>query len=162
MTGKENKSQLYKKVALMVIIAELAGAVGSLFTIPSISAWYGTLSKPLFTPPGWVFGPAWIILYALMGIAAGIVWHSKSKDKHEALVIYGAQLFLNVLWSVIFFGFHALLPALIEIFMLWAAIAATLVTFQRISKKAGMLMWPYILWVTFAALLNYSIWAMNA
>lgn len=152
---------LYRKIAIMIVIAELAGIVGSVFTAPAIGEWYSTLEKPMWTPPGWVFAPVWLSLYALMGIAAGIIWNSKSKIRKNALSIYGIQLVLNILWSIIFFGIRSPGYAFAEIVLLWLAIWATMSFFTRISKKAGWMLMPYILWVTIAAALNYSIWMMN-
>lgn len=132
---KKNQGSLLVKIALMIIIAELAGLVGSFFTINSIQTWYETIYKPLFTPPNWVFGPVWLTLYLLMGIAAGLIWHSKSKEKHEALMLFGIQLVLNVIWSVLFFGIHSMASAFVEIIVLWILSAATIFVFYRISKR---------------------------
>lgn len=156
-----NKHDLAKKIIVMIVIAELAGVVGSIFTFPSVGTWYSTLNKPWFTPPSWVFGPVWLALYALMGIAAGLVWNSKSKLKERALQIYGFQLLLNVVWSLLFFGLHASLYALIDIVAMWIAIAATIFVFYKVDKRAGWLLVPYIIWVTIATALNYYVWILN-
>lgn len=160
-TMKQKNLGLPGKIITMVIISEVAGLVGSIFTFPSIGTWYLTLNRPAFTPPNWVFGPVWITLFALMGIAAGLVWNSKNKGKGFALKIFGIQLTLNVLWSILFFGLHTISFALAEIIILWMAIAATIYLFNKISRTAAILLLPYILWTAIAALLNYSIFVIN-
>ena len=148
------------KLVFFIVISQLAGIVGSVFTISSIPTWYSTLQKPSFSPPNWVFGPAWIILYLLMGISAFLVW-SKDKRTKTALRIFICQLVLNALWSIIFFGFHNPFWAFIEIIALWLAILATILSFYRISRSAAYLLLPYILWVSFASVLNLSIVILN-
>ncbi len=125
--------------------------------------WYAELVKPALTPPSWVFGPAWTTLYALMGIAAFLVWKQgwEKKRVKVALGVFGVQLFLNVIWSIIFFGFKSPGWALVDIVLLWLAIVLTLAAFYKVSKPAAYLLLPYILWVSFALYLNYSIWILN-
>jgi tryptophan-rich sensory protein len=156
------------KVIAAIIICELAGVLGSVFTTSSIPGWYATLLKPQLAPPNWVFAPVWTTLFALMGIAAFLVWSSYAKasaDKKKwikiALILFGIQLVLNTLWSIIFFGLHSPGGALIEIIFLWLAILATIIYFAKISKPAAWLLLPYIAWVSFAMYLNYSIYALN-
>lgn len=151
------------RAAISVIIAQVAGAIGSIFTLPSISTWYAALAKPALTPPGWVFGPVWSILYVLMGIAAFLVWREvRDKErKGTALVLYGGQLVLNALWSVAFFGLHRITLALGIIALLWIGIAGCISTFSKVSRPAAWLMAPYLAWVTFAAYLNLSIYLLN-
>ena len=151
------------KVVISIFVAELAGIVGAGFTAPSIAGWYASLVKPELNPPAWVFGPVWTTLYALMGIAAFLVWRKgwARRDVKIALGIFVVQLILNTLWSVIFFGLHSAGGALIEIILLWLAILFTIVTFAKISKTCVWLLLPYILWVGFAAYLNYMIWVLN-
>jgi len=158
------KKNDYLKLFSAVLVSELAGIIGSLFTTPSIPSWYASLSKPSFNPPSWVFGPVWTILYALMGIAAFLVWRKglDRKDVKIALGIFLGQLVLNSLWSIIFFGYQNPGAAFIEIIFLWLAIIATMYVFSKISKPAAWLLLPYILWVTFASFLNYSIWRLNS
>ncbi len=146
-----------------VVICEAAGLVGSIATFPSIPTWYAGLQKPSFTPPNWLFGPVWTALYALMGVSAYFVWRKRASagGVKTALSIFGAQLVLNVLWSVTFFGLRSLLGGLVLIVALWVAILLTIITFFRISKTAGVLLIPYILWVSFATALNYSVWVLN-
>jgi translocator protein len=153
----------YKKLAAAVLVCLSAGFIGSFFTMSSIPIWYATIQKPTFNPPNWVFGPVWTTLYVLMGISAYLVW-MKGWDKKEvrnALAIFAVQLVLNTLWSIIFFGANKLFYAFVEIVFLWMAIVATLFLFNRISRNAALLLVPYLLWVSFAAFLNYSIWQLN-
>ncbi len=146
-----------------IILCELAGVIGSFFTIPSIDSWYYKLIKPSFSPPNWLFGLVWVILYFLMGISAYIVWEKgvKKKNVKNSLLIFGVQLALNILWSILFFGLHSPLYGFICIILLWVAIAVTITKFYRVSKTAGLLQVPYLLWVTFAALLNFFVWRLN-
>jgi len=151
------------KLAIAVVGAEAAGIIGAIFTTPAIPTWYATLAKPAFNPPAWVFGPVWATLFLLMGIAAFLVWQKglKKKQVRVALLLFVLQLVLNTLWSIIFFGLRSPGGALVEIVFLWLAIAATTIAFYKISKPAAWLMVPYILWVSFAAFLTYSIWILN-
>jgi len=148
------------KLLISIIICELAGVVGSVFTMPEIGSWYKSLNKPSFNPPNWIFGPAWTIIFVLMGISLYLVWQAKGKKK-KAIVIFAVQLLLNIFWSALFFGFHSPFFALIEIIFLWLAILWTIVKFYKISKTASYLLFPYILWVSFAAFLNLFIWVLN-
>lgn len=145
-------------------ICELAGIVGSVFTIAAIPSWYATIAKPLLNPPAWVFGPVWTILYLLMGIAAWLVWKKHKEEAqgtNRALGIFGVQLLLNTLWSVLFFGLQSPALAFIDIVLLWLAIVWTMIAFSRISPLATYLLAPYLAWVTFASYLNYVIWILN-
>ena len=162
MTKRNQTSHaLAKKIILMIIIAELAGVIGSVVTIPAIGSWYVTLNKPWFTPPSWAFGPVWITLYALMGIGAGLVWNSLRKLKKTALQIYGIQLALNVIWSFLFFGLKNILVSFIEIGIMWIIILLTIIAFYKVNRKAAYLLLPYIVWVTIATSLNYYVWLLN-
>lgn len=151
------------KLIVSIGISLAAGVIGSIFTTPSISGWYATLQKPFFTPPSWVFGPAWTTLYILMGIALFLVWNKgiHHRGVKLAMSIFGVQLVLNALWSIIFFGMQNPFYALIEVIILWFAILVTIVIFYRIDKRAGLLLIPYILWVSFASVLNYYVWLLN-
>jgi tryptophan-rich sensory protein len=153
----------FLKLVIAVVVSELAGVIGSVFTVSSIPTWYALLQKPSFSPPNWVFGPAWTTLYFLMGVAAFLVWRHgfERKEVKTALAIFGGQLALNTLWSIIFFGLHDPFWAFIEIIILWLAILATMFAFYKISRPAAYLLLPYILWVSFAGYLNYSIWQLN-
>jgi tryptophan-rich sensory protein len=147
-----------------ISLCESAGLVGALFTARSVGSWYPALAKPWFTPPSWVFGPAWTLLYLLMGIALFLVWQSsdRSRTRSAAIVFFFIQLALNAAWSFLFFGLQNPPLAFFEITLLWILIAATMVLFWRVSRPAGYLFIPYLLWVSFATLLNYSIWRLNS
>lgn len=161
---KRGKGVEFYKLLISILICQLAGLIGSVFTTPAIPTWYRTLTKPSFTPPNWLFSPVWISLFVLMGVSAFIVWHRGLSDKQVkiALGMFIVQLVLNTLWSVMFFGLRSPLAGLIEITILWIAILLTVLRFLRISTTAGILLIPYILWVSFAAVLNFSIWRLNA
>lgn len=152
------------EAVLSIVVCEGAGLIGSLATFPSIPTWYASLEKPAFNPPNWLFGPVWATLYALMGIAAFLVWRQgiRKREVKIALGIFLVQLVLNSLWSIVFFGLNSLLGGLVVILPLWVAILLSIVTFYRISKTAGVLLIPYILWVSFATVLNFSLWQLNA
>jgi translocator protein len=151
------------KLILFIIITNLAGAVGSIFTTSKIPTWYASINKPGFNPPNWIFGPVWTLLFILMGISAFLIWQHgiKKKKVKVAMYIFGLQLLFNILWSMIFFGLQNPLLAFIEIIILWALILLTIVKFAEISKKAAYLLIPYILWVSFAAILNLFIYLLN-
>ena len=151
------------KFVIAVVVSELAGIIGSLFTMPSIPTWYATLEKPALNPPSFIFGPVWAALYFLMGVSAFLVWR-KGWDKRNvrtALKVFGIQLFLNAIWSIVFFGLQSPGWALVNIVALWFAILFTIIVFYKISKPAAYLLLPYILWVSFATYLNYAIWTLN-
>jgi tryptophan-rich sensory protein len=160
MKKKVEKFSLFKLV-LSIAICQLAGVVGSIFTISAIPTWYAALNKPSFSPPSWVFGPVWLTLYLLMGISLYLVWSIKKQNKEKARYIFGAQLFLNALWSLVFFGLKSPILGLVNIVALWFMILATIVMFYRISKTAAYLLIPYICWVTIATALNYGVWVLN-
>ena len=151
------------KLVVSIIACLAAGAIGSIFTRQAIPTWYATLEKPFFNPPNWLFAPVWTLLYILMGIAAFLVWRKGSENRQVriALIAFLVQLVLNALWSIAFFGLESPLYGLIVIVVLWVAILFTTLSFYRISRAAGVLMLPYLLWVTFAAVLNESIWLLN-
>ncbi|MFC1789664.1 TspO/MBR family protein [Patescibacteria group bacterium] len=174
------------KFIFSVLVCELAGAVGSFYTISSIPTWYASLEKPFFNPPNWIFAPVWIVLYFLMGIALYLAWKnnfspktfsSESEKKtwnplstklwlgswkeENAVSIFTLQLILNIIWTVIFFGLKSPGLAFFIILMLWFAILYTIVNFYRISRSAAILFLPYLLWVTFASILNLAIWQLN-
>ena len=151
------------KLIFALAIPLLAGGIGSIFTTPAIPTWYADLIKPALNPPAWVFGPVWTTLFVLMGISAFLVWKKglEHKPVKIALGIFIGQLVLNTLWSIIFFGLHSPGEAFVELVILWLAILATIIAFARISRLAVWLLIPYILWVSFAGYLNYSIWQLN-
>lgn len=151
------------KLATAIIVSELAGIIGSIYTAPSIPVWYQSLIKPNLNPPSWVFAPVWTTLFLLMGVSAFIVWKRglNRRDVRVALGIFIVQLLLNTLWSMIFFGLQNPGLALIEIVLLWLAIVATIIAFAKISRPTVWLLVPYILWVSFAVYLNFAIWFLN-
>jgi len=151
------------QLATAIVIAEMAGIIGSIFTVAEIPGWYAGLNMPSFAPPNWVFGPVWTTLFLLMGVSAFLVWRQglKRQDVKIALALFAFQLALNTLWSFMFFGLHNPGAALVEIVLLWLAILATIVAFAKVSKLAAWLLVPYILWVSFATILNYAIWWLN-
>jgi translocator protein len=159
MTPKIN----YFKLLASVLICQFAGIVGSVFTVSSIDNWYSLLEKPIFNPPSWVFFPVWTLLYTLMGISLYIVWDKRLQDREVkiGLVFFVTQLILNTLWSFLFFGLRSPYYGLVEIVFLWLAILLTIFQFSKVSKTASYLLVPYILWVSFAALLNYYLWTLN-
>ena len=146
-----------------IIIAQCAGLIGSLFTAPAIPTWYAQLNKPEFNPPDGVFGPVWLVLYTLMGLSSYLVWQKRATNPiaGRAIVVYAVHLVFNALWSVLFFGLKNPGLALVEIILLWALILAVIVLFFRAERLAAYLMIPYLLWVSFAVGLNYSIWRLN-
>lgn len=151
------------RLVVAVAVCEGAGVVGSQFTFEAIPTWYATLEKPFLSPPNWVFGPVWITLYILMGVALYLVWRQgmHTKGVKKAFGMFGIQLVLNSLWSVVFFGLHNPLYALGVLIIMWASILATIILFRRVSPTAAYLLIPYFLWVTFAGYLNYSVWSLN-
>jgi benzodiazapine receptor len=151
------------KLVVSLVACQCAGLIGSVFTIPAIPTWYATLQKPFFNPPNWLFAPAWVTLYLLMGIAAFLVWRRGlgQKGVKSALIIFLVQLVLNALWSVVFFGLRSPLWGAVVILALWVAILLTILRFFKISTAAGALLLPYILWVSFASVLNIAILVLN-
>jgi len=151
----------WKKLVASVLICQMTGLIGALFTTPAIATWYVGITKPSFNPPNWIFGPVWTILYLLMGLSLYLVWSQGFEKNKMRMGVFGAQLGLNVVWSVLFFGMGNFGAAFVEILALWVAIAATIVVFYKTSKKASLMLVPYICWVSFAALLNFAIWRLN-
>lgn len=151
------------KLIASILICEAVGLISVPFTIASIPTWYSTLNKPSFSPPNWIFGPAWTTLYFMMGVSAYLVWVKglKNKKVRTALAYFLIQLVFNFFWSFLFFGLHSPLLALVDIFLLWLAIVLTMIKFYQISKPASYLLLPYLLWVSFATLLNLSIVILN-
>jgi len=174
------------KLSISIIICEFAGVIGSVFTTPSIENWFADLNKPVFSPPNWIFAPVWTLLFLLMGIAFYLAWDKKWTVKNKIKIgakiklnkffeefwsgkwqkgttisIFFIQLFLNIYWSLLFFGRHAIGSAFFELIVLWFAILLTIISFYRVSKTAAYLLLPYILWVSFAGILNYFLWTLN-
>ncbi len=174
------------KFVAAILLSEMAGVIGAVFTAPSIEGWYATLNKPAINPPGWVFGPVWTTIYFLIGVSLYIVWSRNWKvvnhiwektgkawnpiserlwvgdlQKVNAIGLFILQYILNVSWSLVFFGLHQPGLALFVIAVLWVSIIYVIANFYRISKLSAWLLAPYILWVSFAMYLNYAIWILN-
>ncbi len=151
------------KLVVSILVCQLAGVIGSIFTVSNINTWYIDLSKPLLNPPNWVFGPVWITLYFLMGIALFLVWNKglDSRFSKNAFILFIVQLVFNAMWSIVFFGLHQLLISVFVIIILWLLIFVNIVQFGKISKPAAYLLLPYILWVSFASYLNIAIYILN-
>lgn len=151
------------KFVVCLALTFSAAFLGSLFTRNAISDWYANLNKPFFTPPDWLFGPVWTVLYLLMALSAFLVWQKglDSPAVRIALALYLLQLILNGLWTPLFFGLRMPLVAFIEILLLWTAIVFTIIASARVSMPAALLLLPYIVWTSFAAVLNFSIWLLN-
>jgi tryptophan-rich sensory protein len=151
------------RLIISLFVCQLAGIIGSIFTTPVIATWYATLKKPSFSPPNWLFGPVWIALYVLMGISLFLVWRKGSDTQfvRNGLILFGIQLFFNVLWSVAFFGLRSPISGLVVIVFLWITILLTILQFSKVSELATALLIPYIVWVSFAAILNVSLFLLN-
>lgn len=151
-------------LALTVLAVELVGASGSLFTVTGIDGWYGELVRPALAPPNWVFGPVWTGLFALMGVALWLVWRRADSDPRAAglaVGVFAVHFAVNVGWSAVFFGLRAIGWGLVVITALWTLIVATAWAFDRVDRRAALLLAPYLLWVSFAAYLNYRFWVLN-
>jgi benzodiazapine receptor len=151
------------RLILCIALCESAGVIGSLFTASSVTTWYPTLVKPWFSPPGFLISAVWIVIFTLMGLSLFLIWRKgiSSTNAKIALGVFAAQLLVNVLWSYAFFGLQSPLVAVIVIVVLWLLIVQNIIRFWSISKDAALLLVPYILWVSFAAFLNYTIWRLN-
>lgn len=158
MSGKRSA------IGLVVFLAVtfLAAAIGSVFSVSAVPGWYQTLARPSWTPPDWVFGPVWTLLYAMMAVAAWLVWRrADGAAVTRPMGVYGVQLFLNAAWAVLFFGLHLTGTAMLDLVALWAMILVTTVVFWRRSPAAGALFLPYLAWVTYAGTLNLGFWWLN-
>lgn len=146
------------KYIISIFICLSAGLVGSVFTTPAIPGWYANLNKPSFSPPNSLFAPVWTILFILMGISLALIYNKKNK---VAVRIFAVQLILNTFWSILFFGLKSPGLAFVEIIFLWLAIILTIIKFYKISKPAAYLLFPYLLWVSFASFLNFTVYRLN-
>ncbi|QQR54998.1 tryptophan-rich sensory protein [Candidatus Peregrinibacteria bacterium] len=149
------------KLIASILLCETAGIIGVGFTTSAIPTWYDALNKPSFNPPSWIFGPVWTALYFFMGLSLFLVWINPSKTKQKAFLFFFIQLLLNAIWSPVFFGLRSTSMGLIVIIFLWIFILLTLIHFYKISKPSAALLAPYFLWVSFATVLNFSIWQLN-
>ena len=159
--NEDGKARFDRRILYAFLIGTLVvGTTASVFTEPSIAGWYASLTKPTFNPPNWIFAPVWTALYVMMAVAAWRAWRFAGVMS-VALMLYFLQLTLNFAWSLIFFSLHLIDVALIDIVALWIAILATSIAFIRADKVAGLLMLPYLAWVSFAAVLSAEIWRLN-
>jgi len=159
------KDRVRDVLGLVVSLTACYGAavVGGLFTAGAVRDWYPTLAKPPWNPPAWVFGPVWTVLYGMMAVAVWLIWRQRRQRPVAApIALFAVQLALNAAWSPLFFGLHRPDLALADIVLLWGALAATVWLFFRRRALAGVLLTPYLLWVSFAAALNFAIWRLNA
>jgi translocator protein len=156
------KMKIFKFIS-SATLCFLIAFLGGMATTPSIPTWYASLNKPFFNPPNWIFGPVWTTLYFLMAVSLYIIWDKKLHDKKKeaAIRIFIFQLTMNLLWSLVFFGFHQPFLALITIIVLWKAIFVTIKHFYEISKVSAYILIPYLAWVSFASILNLAIAALN-
>jgi len=151
------------KLLISLMIPQIAGAAGAFFTVTDEGSWYQQINRPSWNPPGYIFGPVWTTLYILMGIGLYLVWKSDAAPalKRRAITLWGIQMVLNAAWSILFFGMHLIGVALADLILMWVAILLTIFAFARINKTAAWLLVPYISWVSFAGILNATIWVMN-
>ncbi|HAY34936.1 MAG TPA: tryptophan-rich sensory protein [Ignavibacteria bacterium] len=151
------------KLLVSIIICQMAGFIGTIFTSDSLTGWYAGLTKPDFNPPNWIFGPVWILLYFMMGISLFLVWREDLKNAvvKKAFYVFMIQLIFNASWSIVFFGFQSVTGALIIIIIFWLLIIYTILNFLKVSRTSGILLIPYLLWVSFAAILNFFIFKLN-
>lgn len=153
-------------IALMlsILAVEVVGASGAVFTAQGLTAWYGTLTRPAIAPPNWVFGPVWTTIFALLGVAVWLVWRqaeAKPGAVRIAFVVFVLQFAFNLGWSAAFFGLQNIAVGLVVIGILWVLIVATILAFDRVDRRAALLLVPYLLWVSFATVLNYQFWVLN-
>ncbi|MFH0891623.1 MAG: TspO/MBR family protein [Candidatus Falkowbacteria bacterium] len=152
------------KLIISIAACQAAGLFGSVFTAPAIPGWYAALVKPSFNPPGWIFGPVWTLLYALMGVALYLVWKQGTDQKRikAGIIIFIIHLFFNTSWSIVFFGLKSPGWAFANVIVLWLMIGEVTRRFREIDKTAAYLLIPYWAWVSFAAVLNFYLWRLNA
>jgi benzodiazapine receptor len=167
MKGRFIQEMKTRGIAILVaaiLIPMTAAVIGSAFTTPEIPGWYESLNKPFFQPPNWLFGPVWTILYIMMGISAYLIWKRglEREEIKNCFLFFILQITLNVLWSIIFFGLKELLFAFVELAFLWIAILVYIISAYKIDRRAAYLFIPYLAWVSFAGVLNFSVWLLNA
>lgn len=162
-TQKKNTLSPFWKLAIAIVICELTGIVSGLISQSDLNSWYRTLEKPSWNPPSWLFGPVWTTLYILMAVALWLVWKHDTREslKQRAMWVFALQLFLNFCWSILFFNLHSPELAFVDIVIMLITIAITIFLFYRISRPAAYLLIPYLAWVCFATILNYTLMTMN-
>ncbi|MFP4530232.1 MAG: TspO/MBR family protein [Halodesulfurarchaeum sp.] len=149
---------------LCVLAVEIVGASGAVFTVQGLGEWYGSLTRPAIAPPNWVFGPVWTALFLLMGVAVWLVWRHAGESPGRvrfAMGVFAIHFAFNLAWSAAFFALQAIALGFAVILVLWALILATIWAFDRVDRRAALLLVPYLLWVTFATVLNYRFWVLN-
>jgi len=153
----------YKRLIISLVLPQIAGLVGSFFTTSAIPTWYAMLQKPSFSPPNWIFGPTWIILYILMGISVYLIWQriEENKKAKGVMWLFWIHLFFNAIWSITFFGLQNPGLAFVNIIIIWLLIIILMIKFWKINKWSTYLLIPYFIWVSFASVLNYFIWYLN-
>lgn len=158
-----NKLSATWKFIIAIVLCESVGIISGLLASANNNLWFDTLNKPTWNPPAYLFGPVWTTLYLLMGISLGLIWNSKATEesKRNAYFLFAIQLFLNFWWSIFFFNFHSPALALLDIILMVITIILTILSFSAFSKIASWLLVPYIAWVSFATILNFSIWNLN-
>jgi len=151
------------KLGTSIVVCLLVGGFGTIFSISSIPTWYTSLHKPFFNPPNWIFGPVWTILYVLIGISFYLIWKKgiKSIKVRSAINLFVIQLGLNAIWTPVFFGMHNPPWAFVIILLMIYFSVLTIISFKKINKLAAYLLYPYLIWIIFAAALNFSIWLLN-
>ena len=151
-------------LVITIVTVEIVGASGSIFTAQGLNTWYDALQQPMLAPPSWVFGPVWTALFALIGVALWLVWRQIESSPREvwiALGVFMVHFVFNLGWSAVFFGLQELGWGLAVIGLLWLLIVTTMWAFDRVDRRAALLLVPYLLWVSFAAYLNYRFWVLN-
>jgi translocator protein len=157
-------SPSFKFINLFIhlLVPQVVGGIAGFITVNSVTSWYSRLNKPSFNPPNFIFGPVWTLLYILMGISSYLIWAKRhSFYATKSLFVYGIQLILNFSWSIVFFGLKLPLGAFINVLLLWISIISMIILFYKVDKKAAFLQVPYLLWVSFASVLNYFIVLLN-
>lgn len=150
------------KLVISILVPLAPGAIAGRFTAQAVPEWYASLNRPSFNPPNWIFGPVWTVLYVLLGISLYLIWKQiPSKQRNNALLIFSLQMFLNFIWSFVFFYFNQIGLALIVIIGLWISIVFMLISFYKLKPSAAYLNLPYLLWVTFASVLNAGYFILN-
>lgn len=151
------------KLLVSIVLCQGAGIIGSFFTTPNIPTWYKNLIKPVFAPPNWLFAPVWTLLFLLMGVALFLVWKRgwQNPRARVAMIVFFIHLAVNILWSAVFFGLRSPIAGFFVIIALWLLIVLTIIYFSNVSKLAGILFIPYLVWVSFASVLNFMIYRLN-
>lgn len=158
----KTKSRDLKALFLLIALCLAVEVLGGLFTQSSVTTWYPSIAKPSWTPPSFVFGPVWTLLYLMMALAIWLIWKTPATPlRSRAYKLFGAELFVNFIWSPLFFGLHSPLYGMIDIILLWALLVPTILTFYQLRPLSAYLLLPYLIWTTYAGALNIAIWYLN-